>query len=140
MDNLNVSTPQVFSRLAIVDPNAPTSVQMPKEMRRDDSFFVGDRERPTSMDAFNRHFPSSRWLRYQFGSCMTLCSDENMDLSPSATANTLLMARPGFCSTTSLNIESTIGTPAGLNPFASFDSPKVWNELWINYLLGRLSR
>lgn len=61
---LKVTTPQVYSRLIVVDPNVSASSAVTPNltgMRRDESFFV--REQTTNIDTMNRNFPSTNWLR-----------------------------------------------------------------------------
>lgn len=63
-DFLNVSTPQVYSKLCIADPSLAQQQQLSQisGMRRDESFFV--RDKTLQMDIINRNFPASTgWLR-----------------------------------------------------------------------------
>ena len=63
---LKVTTPQIYTRLSVLDPNAPTQMiaqsQMMLGLRKEESFFV--RETTHNIDAMNKNFPSTTWLRY----------------------------------------------------------------------------
>ncbi|KAH7698148.1 CRE-ATG-11 protein, partial [Aphelenchoides avenae] len=113
---LRVTKPDVYNRLLVPDPNAPTVSQLQSTtLRREESFFV--REQTSNIDAMNRNFPSGTWLS----------GDENLEISPSS--NLFFTKGAGFCSNSSLNIDSNLATPTELNPLTSFDVSKTHMEI-----------
>lgn len=77
---LNVAAPQVFFRLSVRDPSAPSPVVVQSALRREESFITAD---PAyAMPTLSRNFPSTNWLS----------TDDVIDSSPS-TAPALLMAK-----------------------------------------------
>ncbi|KAE9553808.1 hypothetical protein FO519_002978 [Halicephalobus sp. NKZ332] len=104
---MNVTVPDVFNRLLVIDKNSPISVDTShNHLRREESFFT--HEKTSNLDTINKNFPSSNYLSgFEDG-----CSPGSFNIQRFG---------QGYSSQTSLNFtESAIGTPCGLKPL-SFD-------------------
>ena len=104
---MNVTYPDVFNKLLVVDKNSPISIDTShNNIKREESFFI--RERTSNMETINKNFPSSNYL---------------IGLEDGCSPGSFNIHRfgQGYSSETSLNFtESAIGTPCGLKPL-SFD-------------------
>ncbi|KAK5986164.1 ATG11 domain-containing protein [Trichostrongylus colubriformis] len=111
---LNVAVPQVFLRLEVRDPHAPSAAGSQGLIRREESFFTAS---PTlSLPMLSCNFPSTNWLS----------ADDVNDSSPSTTPSLLMTKSPpsrveplsnlNMPITPSLNQLSMLGEEGELSP------------------------
>uniref|UniRef100_A0AC35FZ13 Autophagy-related protein 11 C-terminal domain-containing protein n=1 Tax=Panagrolaimus sp. PS1159 TaxID=55785 RepID=A0AC35FZ13_9BILA len=108
---LNVTAPNVFRRLTIVDKNSPNLNEISHAtLRREESFFVPGRT--INIDTLNRNHPSTNYL-------------QNIDAECSPGSYSSMNRFGTYSSQTSLAFsESGVGTPMSLKPITFDCRPK----------------